>query len=142
MTTRTTATISLLAALLLAACGSTPATRIEDRQSVYDSYPPEVRSKIAAGEVDVGFTMEQVELALGKPARKSKRTTAQGVSEVWAYTRSAPSFRFGVATGFGIGSQGFGSVGVGSGTGDDNPEDRLRVVFDDGKVSAVERALK
>lgn len=142
MNLRTRITI-LLAAASLAACASSPAARIEDHRAAYDSYPPEVRSKIAAGEIDVGFTMEQVQLALGKPDRRFTRTTESGSAEVWAYTHyTGPHLSFGIGTGFGLGSSGFGSVGVGSSTGPDNPEDRVRVVFVDGKVDAVERALK
>jgi len=130
-----------ITALLLAGCAS-PASRIADKQSVYDSYPPEVRSRIAAGQVDVGFTPEQAELALGKPTRKYSRTTAKGTSEVWAYTKTRPSFSFGVGGGFGIGSGGFGSVGIGTGTAGEDPEDKLRLVFEDGKITAVEQAVK
>eukprot|EP01034_Spumella_vulgaris_P046524 gene46524-58013_t len=39
----------LSAAVLLAACSS-PASRIDDKKSIYESYPPEVQQKLAAGQ--------------------------------------------------------------------------------------------
>lgn len=134
----------LLAVLVvgLSACASSPSSRISDSQAAYNSYPPDVQSKIAAGQVDVGFTPEQAQLALGKPDRKFSRTTDKGASEVWAYTKSSPSFSFGVGSGFGLGGGGFGSVGVGTSTGGNEPEDKVRLVFENGKISSIERAVK
>ncbi len=127
--------------LLIAACAS-PASRISDHQSAYDSYPPEVRSKIAAGQVDVGFTQEQARIALGEPARKFTRTTEKGATEVWAYTKTSPTFSIGIGSGFGIGSSGFGGVGIGTSTGDGQPDDKLRLVFENGRITSIEQAVK
>lgn len=138
---------SLVVALAMLAGCATQATRIRDHQAEYDAYPADVRSKIAAGQVDVGFTPEQVLLALGKPTRKFARTTTTGASEVWAYNQKAPgapSFSFGIGGGFGLGNSGFGSVGASTQVpGDDaSREDKLRVVFENGRVSAVEQLLQ
>lgn len=130
-----------LVTLFLAACAS-PSSRIDNSKAAYDSYPPEVRSRIAAGQVDVGFTQEQALLALGEPSRKFTRTTERGASEVWAYEKSASNFSFGVGSGFGIGRSGFGGVGVATGTGDNNTQDKLRLVFENGKISSIEQAVK
>ncbi|GAC1631335.1 MAG: hypothetical protein NVS9B10_24670 [Nevskia sp.] len=133
--------LALIGTLLLAACAS-PSSRISEHQSAYDSYPPDVQSKIAAGQVDVGFTPEQARLALGEPSRKFTRTTDKGTSEVWAYTKSSPTFSVGIGSGFGIGRSGFGGVGVGTSTGDGQPDDKLRLVFENGRITSIEQALK
>jgi len=123
----------------LVAC-STPASRIEDQKSVYSSYPPEVQQTIAQGKVAVGFTPEQALIALGAPRRKYSRKTEAATEEIWSYSESR-----GPAFGFGIGGGSFGS-GVGGSvsvsTYGSDADEKLRVVFVDGKVSAVEESVK
>lgn len=129
----------LVSALLLAAC-STPASRIEDRKSTYDSYPPEVQQKLAAGRVDIGYTKEQTLIALGEPRRRFNRTSTTGSEEVWSYSsKTGPSFGFGL--GLGGGSSNVGG-GIGLSTYGSNADEKMRVVFVDGKVSAIEELLK
>ena len=55
--------------LLVAGC-STLESRISAQQAQFDTWPSEVREKIQAGRVDIGFTPEQVRVALGEPTRK------------------------------------------------------------------------
>lgn len=135
MTTRLALT-SLALALAFAGC-STPDSRIEKNSAAFAGYPPAVQAKIRAGEVDVGFTTEMVQLALGKPDRVIRRRTAAGESEVWIYADKSPTFSFGVGIGGG-GHHSGGGVAVGAST-DGDRDDRLRVVFDAGKVAAIER---
>ncbi len=131
----------LMLGVLLAGC-STVASRIDRNRAAFESYPLAVQEKIAQGEVDVGFTPEQVRMALGEPDRVSTRTTADGVSEVWGYRSKRPRFSVGVGVGvFGGGGSTRVGTGVGVNTGGDRYEDeRLRVVFERGEVSAVETA--
>lgn len=99
----------------------------------------EVREKVAAGQVDIGFTPDQVRMALGEPERIATRTTADGQSEAWIYRKPSP--RIGI--GFGIGSYSSNSavgVGVSSGGWPLRPDESKRVVFDGGRVTAVEDA--
>ncbi len=130
----------LFASLLLAACASTD-SRIRDSQAAFDSYPPPVQQMIRAGQVGVGFTPEQVRMAVGEPDRKFSRTAAEGTSEVWAYRDSGPMFSFGVGGGsFGGGSAVGGGVGVS--TGGDAPDDKMRVTFFNGVVASIEKLAK
>lgn len=130
--------------LLLAAagCASTPSSRIQSAREVYNSYPMEVQEKIASGQVDVGFTTEQVRMALGKPDRVASRTTPDGTSEVWSYRDKGP--RFSVGLGLGVGGGG-GSTRVGTGVGvstggRDYDDEKTRVIFDQrGQVTSVEQ---
>lgn len=126
----------LLMALMLAACSST-GSRISDQQSVFDTYPADVQQKIRAGQVDVGFNQDQVRMAVGEPSRRYTQQTTVGESEVWAYSKSSPTFSFGLGAGtFGSGIG--GGAGVGTSTGG-NSDDTLRVTFVAGKVTVVER---
>ena len=134
--TKQLALAALALALALAGC-STPDSRIEKNSGSFAGYPPAVQAKIRAGEVDVGFTTEMVQIALGKPDRVLRRQTAEGESEVWIYADKSPTFGFGVGIGGG-GHHSGGGVAVGTSTGGDR-EDRLRVIFKAGKVTAVER---
>jgi len=81
-------TAAFLAAAALAAC-STPEARIRGHQAEFNAYPAEVRQKIRMGKAAVGFSPEQVKLALGEPdrfytrkssgtSRKSGLTTERG----------------------------------------------------------------
>ncbi|MDB5986558.1 MAG: hypothetical protein JWR16_1611 [Nevskia sp.] len=130
----------LTAGLLLGACASTD-SRIRDQQTAFDTYPPAVQQKIRAGEIDVGFTPEMTRMALGDPDRRYTRTTANGSDEVWAYRESSPAFSFGIGGGS-FGGHGFGGGGVAMSSGGDAPDDKLRAVFENGKVVSVEKTLK
>jgi len=133
--------VVLGAGLAAAGCASTPASRINSNREVYNSYPMEVQEMIAAGEVAVGFTPEQVRMALGNPDRVATRTDPDGTSEVWIYRdkRSRVGFGLGVGIGGGGGSTRVGtSVGIGTG-GRYYDDERMRVVIAQGAVTAVEQ---
>ena len=129
-------TFSLGLALIISGCATTE-SRIGKNQAAFDSWPPEVQSSIRAGKVKIGFTPEQVRVALGEPNRLYSRESAEGESEVWAYFESGPKFSIGV----GVGSGGYGAS-AGGGARYDRTENRLeeatRVVFTDGKVVSIE----
>lgn len=123
----------------LAGCSSVD-SRIAKYRDAFSSWPPAVQEKVAAGRIDLGFTMDQVRVALGEPYRVFTRTTADGVSEVWSYRDRKPRFGVGVGVGVGVfrGSRVSGG-GVGIGTGGYHDDERLGVVFDrNGRVTAVE----
>ena len=128
---------SVFAALLLLAAGcSTVDSRVSDHKAAFDAWPADVQEKVRAGKVEVGFDPRMVEVALGKPDRVSSRTTERGQADVWVYLDKGPAFSFGV----GVGSYGSsGGVGAGVTVGDDFREDeKMRVVFEGGRVTAIE----
>lgn len=89
----------------------------------------------------MGFTPEMVIMALGEPARKFMRKTEVGDTEVWSYHDDSPKFSFGL----GVGSGGRGSSvggGVGVSTGGYDPEEKIRVEFRGGAVTAVDLLKK
>jgi len=124
----------------VAGCAST-SSRITKNQAAFDAYPAEVQAKIRAGDVAVGFTAEQVTMALGKPDKILQRTTATGVSDVWVYLDDGWRLGFGVGVGVGGGSSGVGG-GVGAGTGSDRADEKLRVILSGGRVTAVEKTTR
>jgi hypothetical protein len=132
-------TLTLLIAMsvmaLVTSCASVD-SRVKKNQAAFDSWPADVQEKVRAGKVEVGFTSEMVQVALGNPDRLITRTTESGVTEGWVYEDQRPGLSFGLGMGTTRGSTAFGSsVSVG-----DNWRDRevLRVIFDGGKVTAIE----
>jgi hypothetical protein len=126
----------------MAGCATarTPAQRIDRDRAAYESWPAEVQQRVQAGEVAVGFTPAQVRMALGDPSDTTTRTTAEGQAEVWTYRDRSPRLGLGVGIGGGSGGTGVG-VGLGTSTGGTQAP-RLRVIFTDGVVSAVEQAAR
>lgn len=137
-----TVLVSLCFALLvLAAAGCASVDRrIKANQEAFDGYPPEVQATIRRGEVAVGFTEEQVLIALGRPDRKTRVTADDRVATVWTWRRSVPGIGFGVGTGNRV-----GNVGIGTGISTGSPraeEDLHRVEFVNGRVTAIESLVE
>jgi len=128
----------VLLSFLAAGCvSSTPQSRINGNRGAFEQYPSEVRLKIREGRVDVGFTAEMAEMALGQPGRKYNRREADNAeSEVWVYYRNRPRMSFGMAVGSG-GYRGT-STGVSMSTTPDSDMESMRVILEDGLVVAVE----
>jgi hypothetical protein len=132
--------VSAFFGLLVAGC-STVDSRIAKHREVFNTWPAAVQDKIVRGEIDIGFSTDQVRVALGEPDRMFTRTTADGSSQVWSYRDRGPRFGFGVGVGMGSwGGRGgtYGGVGMGTGGGYHDDE-KLGVVFDpSGRVAAIE----
>lgn len=114
---------ALIVALTLAACSSSPMSRIDSNRAVYESWPIEMQEAVHSGRVIPGMTPEMVEMALGKPTSVDSRSGKDGPEDIWVYKKSSsrmPSIlenaRVGVGTN--IGGVGIGtSVPVGGGRG-------------------------
>jgi hypothetical protein len=132
--------IGCAAALLLAGC-STVDSRIARNRAAFNTWPPAVQDKVVIGQIDIGFTPDQVRVALGEPDRVFSRTTADGTSQVWSYRDRGPRFSFGVGLGMGsFGHRGgtFGGIGIGTDQGYRDDE-KMGIVFDaTGRVSSIE----
>lgn len=129
--------LCLASVVFLAACSTTPEQRIAKNTALFDTFPPQVRQKIRAGEVELGYTPDMVRLALGDPSRVFSRQTETGTAELWIYHDKGPRFSIGVGVGT-YGRHSAGSVGVSTSTGGYDPEEKMRVEFREGRVSAVE----
>ena len=135
---RRTAGLALGPALALAlACAGTD-SRIAESEDVFDSYPEEVQQKIRAGEIAVGFSEEQVLMALGEPDRRTQVTAEDAAAEVWTWRRSVPG------VGIGSGSR-RGRVGIGTGVtlGEGaRSEDEMVVELVNGRVTRFEQVIE
>jgi hypothetical protein len=123
--------------MFVAGCASTD-SRIHSHQQAFDSWPAEVQQRVREGKVDVGFTPEMVKISIGDPDRTSVRTTAQGTAEVWSYADRGPKFSFGLGLGTSRGSSAFGG-GVTVGNDRWERDEVMRIIFEGGKVAAIER---
>lgn len=83
--------LTLSATVLLTYGCSTVEKRIERNQSLYSTYPPEVQNAIREGKIYVGFSKEQVAIALGQPHESYTKRTATGETRVWEYYRYTPA---------------------------------------------------
>jgi hypothetical protein len=110
---------------------------VEKNAALVATWPADVQAKVRAGQVAVGFTPDQVRVALGEPDRTFARTEAQGAREVWVYFDHGPKFSFGLGVGGGGGGTRVGG-GVGMSSGARDPE-LMRVIFEGGRVSAIEQ---
>ena len=123
-------------ALLVAAGCASVESRIQDNETAFNTWPADVQEKVRAGKVEMGFTPQMVDVALGKPDRTSSRTTERGQAEVWIYHDKSPRFSIGLGLGSGRGSTGFGG---GVTVGDDfRDEENMRVIFEGDRVAAIE----
>lgn len=129
-----------LVGLTWGATGCSTTTTRANRSPEFATWPAAVQDMVLAGRIDLGFTAEQVRVALGDPDYTSLRTTADGTTEIWAYRDRKPRFGFGIGVGGYRGSTGLGT-GVMVGPGARPDDERVRVIFDRmGRVSAVEEA--
>jgi len=128
--------LALVCLALLAAC-ATPESRIASSRAAFEKFPAEIQRKIRAGQVDVGYSKEMVQMALGEPDRTFTRKTEAGDTEVWGYHDSSPRFSFGLGIGGGGRHSSMGG-GMAVSTGGYDPEEKIRIEFREGLVSAVD----
>ncbi len=130
--------VFILAVPALVACGCTTADRISRNPALFDSWPPLVQRLVEAGDIALGFTPDQVRMALGEPDHVYARTTAAGTDEVWGYRSHKPRFTVGIGV-----AGGGGSTRVAGGTvlssGGPYDDEVMRVIFSRGQVSAIEK---
>lgn len=87
------------AALLLASCASTPASRIADNAELYYKLSPEHRALVEQGRIDKGMPPSAVFLAWGHPSSVSQGDMNGQNYTRWIYTQLQPV----VTPGFGMG---------------------------------------
>lgn len=138
MPNRKPITIALLA-LLLAACASTPATRIEKNPAAFAQLTPEQQEKVRAGQIGIGFDTGATRLALGEPDRILQKTTAAGETEIWQYVDvytypTGPCY--GAFFRYGLPSYCFAGY---YGAPVQETKERMRVSFEAGKVVSIEK---
>ena len=130
---------SLLSILfLLAACATSPLSRIDSNRALYESWPLEVQEAVLNGQVKQGMTPEMVQMSVGKPTEVINRSVQVGDDEVWVYRKGGSGGSLLKNTGISIGA-GTGGIGVGTSTsmgggGGGSVEEEHEVVFQKGVV--------
>jgi hypothetical protein len=84
-----TATIITLSVLLLAGCLTQQQLieqRIREKQSFYDSLPPEKQARLRLGQIQTGDSTEAAWIAYGNPDRKFTKVTGSTTNEIWSYS--------------------------------------------------------
>jgi hypothetical protein len=126
----------LVAGLALAACSTSPLSRIDSDRARYESWPLDIQEAVLNGEAKKGMTPEQVTMALGKPTEVISRASKAGEDEVWVYRKGGTGSGLLNNTGISLGG-GMGGVNVGSSRGggrrSSNVEEQ-EVVFGNGVV--------
>ncbi|HEX2854780.1 MAG TPA: hypothetical protein VHO24_16225 [Opitutaceae bacterium] len=118
----------------LAACSTSPLSRIDSNRALYESWPIEVQEAILSKKVIVGMTPEMVQMAVGKPTQVITRSVQSGDDEVWVYRTGGGGggLLSGVSIGGGVGGVSVGSSGVG---GSGGVAEENEIVFRNGVVS-------
>jgi hypothetical protein len=86
MKTRVASAILAVALLLVAGCESAREARIRRNPHVYHQLDPQSQYNIQQGMIDLGYTADMVYLALGKPDERRETLTSDGVRQTWIYS--------------------------------------------------------
>ena len=135
-------------ALLLAAGCQTVETRIKDNPQVFASLDAEAQAKVKQGIIDIGFSEDAVYLALGAPDQKRETRSAAGSQTVWIYNTYYERYDGTRFAGYSrrvyfdpvLKTYRFYYHPVYADTYRPEVEERIRVVFDGGKVSVIEQS--
>ena len=137
----------LAAALGLAGC-STVDKRIEEKSAAFAAYPAEIQENLRKGIVEIGYTPDQVYIALGKADDKRERVTARGRELTWIYHSYLEEYRGTALVGYRrriayhpVAKRNYvywepAMVDVYRG----RMEERIRISFQDGNVAVIELA--
>lgn len=145
MKTRTFALLALGAVALLAGCNTTE-QRIRQKSEVFTSLPAADQERLRKGEVSIGDTPDMVFIAIGEPDRRIEKRSAENRKVIWIYKNYFERYEGTAFAGYRrmVGfdpRSGRRFVYLQPSYADvyrNESEERLRVVFEDGKVSAIE----
>ncbi|MBK8857016.1 MAG: hypothetical protein IPN11_04825 [Opitutaceae bacterium] len=137
----------LLAALLLAGCSSID-SRIKEKADVFAAADPATQENLRKGTVEIGYTPDQVYIALGKADDRRERTTARGSDLTWIYHSYHEDYRGTAMVGYRrliaydpVRKRNYiywepAMVDVYR----SRIDERIRITFRDGKVAVIEQA--
>lgn len=136
------ALVFILATTVAFSACSSRKSRIDEKLSLFTTYPPEVQMHIQNGDIDKGFTEEMVYMAKGTPEAKSSIRKKGKTLDIWKYPQPYKSgggepASSGLAGGYNYPTFGPGSPGTPMTQGTSTPQMRrtyLIVEFEKGKV--------
>jgi hypothetical protein len=139
--------LSIAALLLVAGCQSVD-DRIKEKPDVYAQLDRPTQDKIKQGIIDLGYTQDMVYLALGDPDEKRAKYDANERSATWVYNTYYE--RYNGTSFMGYYRQVYYDPYVKTyrvyyrpayaDTYVSEKEERIRVVFNDGRVTAIEQS--
>lgn len=140
------ALLVVLFALALSGC-STIASRIKEKADVFAALDPRTQELIRKGGVEVGYTMDMVYMALGVPDERSEKITKQGTRTTWIYTDTYEEYAGTAHVGYRRRyyrdpRTGYTAVYLDPVYSDvyrERTEEKIRIIFNNGKVSAIEQ---
>ena len=144
-------TLSILAALgfaLLVSSCSTVDNRIKEKSAVFASLDPQAQARLKQGMIDVGYTMDMVYIALGKPDEVRDKTTAKGRETTWIFKNYWQEYQGSAVVGYHryvyydptAKAYRVYYEPVRTEVYRERTEERTRVSFVDGHVTAIEQA--
>ncbi|HVU17835.1 MAG TPA: hypothetical protein VHD32_12990 [Candidatus Didemnitutus sp.] len=149
MKTRVLATLLAFGALIsITGCQSVD-SRIKEKPEVFAHLDPETQAKLKQGIIDIGYTEDMVYIALGRPDQKRETVTAQGRTVTWIYNTYYETYEDAHYVGYYrhvyfdpyLNSyrlyyrHAFPATVV-----VEQKDERIRIVFKDGKAAVIEQA--
>ncbi len=139
-------TLTMVTLLFATGC-QTVDSRIKQKPAAFAGLDAATQEKIRRGAVELGFTPDMVWLALGRPDEKRESVDADGRSEAWIYRGYSERFEGTVMTGYAqhvvldpVSKKPIAvAVPVYEPVFSQQRPERLRVIFMDGHVTAIER---
>lgn len=150
MKSRLLISLATLGLLLFSAGCQTVDTRIKEKPAVFASVDKETQDKIRQGVIGLGYTEDMVYLALGQPDQKRETVTAAARTLVWIYNTYTTRYDGSYAMGgyyyrrpyyypypyYYRPYSYYYPIYADSYT---EKEERIRVTFNDGKVTAIDQ---
>lgn len=135
-----------IAGIALAAACSSPRERIEENPETFARLPVEQQELIKQGRVGIGFNEDAVKLALGDPDRVTQRVDERGTSVVWRYVEyddaGVPLYRGYYHRYYAPYYAPFSAYPFYLDYPSRVERDVQRIVFRDGRVTAIEQELR
>lgn len=131
----------------LAGCQSVE-RRIQERPEAFYQLDRETQDKILQGIIDLGYTEDMVYLALGEPSEKRQRVTENGRTVTWIYNTYYDRYDGTQMVGYHrrvyydplLRSYRIHYRPAFADTYREEKEERIRIVFTDGKATVIEQA--
>ena len=131
----------------LAGC-QTIESRIKEKPDVFANADKATQDKVKQGIIDLGYTEDLVYLALGAPDQNRETVTATGKSVTWVYNTYYDRYDGTQMVGYHrsvyydpyLGAYRMYYRPAFADTYSQEKEERIRIVFTDGKVTVIEQA--
>ena len=135
-------------ALLFAAGCQSVESRIKEKPAAFANADKAAQDKIKQGIIDLGFSQDLVYIALGEPDQKREAKTTAGSTLTWIYNTYYTRYEGSTMAGYYrrvyydpyLRTYRLYYHPVFADTYSEDKEERIRIVFTDGKVTSIEQA--